>query len=511
MSTTIQFSSNASGLFVLIALAIAGCAAGPSTSQYLTAAFDSSRPPQSVADLIAARPATDVMPPVVEQSASRPSTASDLHLVSYSAHVDRPEVYEAITDQTKDVVEAGTPKTLDEFQQLALANNPTIAQASANIDKAAGIRDQVGRRPNPTIGYFGSQIADAGTDQHGLFLEQEIVRGNKLALNRAVMSRAMQAQSAELEAQRFRVQTDIRLKFFAALAAQRQIELTNDFLLVSKKGVEIADQRKQALEGSQADLLQAKIQLQEIELAHQRAEFAFVGSFRELAATAGAPNIQPTPLAGDLRLPIQAMDWDQAYGNMLASSPELQAAQARVEQACANLDRQQVQSVPNPTIHLGTGIDNGTGSGFLNVQVSAPIPVHNGNEGNICAARAEYNRATNEVVRIELSIKARLAKVSQEFDSALASVQRYETEILPKTQETLQLAEKAYAAGEFDFLQVFIVRRNYFESGLTYVRALADLAQAQAKIDGLLLEGGLDARDGFDEDDGIREKTFSQQ
>jgi cobalt-zinc-cadmium efflux system outer membrane protein len=307
------------------------------------------------------------------------------------------------------------------------------------------------------------------------------------------------------------VLTDIQIKFFAALAAQRKIELTNDFLAQSKRAVDFAARRREVLEGSQAELLQAQILLHEIELAHRHAEIAFLAAYHELVATAGVANMRPEPLSGELRLQVQAVDWEGTYRQMLATSPELQAAQARVQQACANQRRQQVQAIPNSTILLGAGVDNATDSGFLNVQIDAPIPFHNGNEGNIAAARAEVTRALNEVVRIELSIKARLARVSQQFDFALASVEKYEAEILPKTKETLEFSERAFSEGEFDFVQLFVVRRNYYEAGLRHVEAMANLADAQARLDGLLLDGGLEARDVFSEDDGIREKAFSQQ
>lgn len=41
--------------------------------------------------------------------------------------------------------------------------------------------------------------------------------------------------------------------------------------------------------------------------------------------------------------------------------------------------------------------------------------------------------------------------------------------------------------------------------------SLSELAQARAKIDGFLLEGGLDPADDFDADDSNRERVFSQK
>lgn len=406
---------------------------------------------------------------------------------------------------------AGADMTLDSLEQLALENNPAIRQASAAAYKAIGTRHQVGRCPNPTIGYSGQQLVDQGTDQHLAFVEQDIVLGHKLQLNQQVLDQDVQSQLWEVEVQRYRVLTDIRLRFYEALAAQRRMELATEFHRVTEQGVRIAEKRKEALEGSQPEVLQAEIQLNEVDLLKQRAEIAYQAAWKELAATAGVPEMQPAKLDGTLDPASTARDWDLTYQNIVGSSPELRAAYARVRRAQVNLERQQTQPIPNLQTQLMAGYDQATDSQMINVQVGVPVPVFNRNRGNIDAAYAEYSRATHDARRIELSLKARLARVSQEFDSAAVAVERYSEQILPKAQQTLDLSEQAYVAGEFDFLQVLIARRTYFESNLQYVQALGELAQANATVEGILLTGGLDAGMDFTGGDELRGQALSGQ
>ena len=401
--------------------------------------------------------------------------------------------------------------TLFDLEQVALANNPTIRELSAQATQSASLQQQVGRYANPTAGYFGSQLADNGTDQHGAFVEQEFVRGGKLALNQEVLAQSTQVQLWKVESQRVRVLTDVRMRFYEALAAQRQVQLTEEFQQLLRRGVKVAEDRKRAGEGTSVDILQTEIQLREIGLARQRAELRFRGAWQDLVATAGMPTLAPVPLVAELRTGTGDLDWAGTYGSLLGRSPELAAARSQVREAQAYLRRQQVQAVPNVTAQLGAGYDNGTNTGLINLQVGAPLPVFNQNSGNISAAYADYCRATFEVQRIEMGIKSRLARTSQDYDSALVSVRTYENEILPKAQETLDLSEQAYGAGELNFNQILLVRRTYFESNLTYVQALGDLAQAKAHVDGFLLTGGLDAPDAFQGDDSLRGQTFSQQ
>lgn len=445
-----------------------------------------------------------------------PEPKAPEHLISAS-EVEK-SVVEAASFQvvpqpapSTDFGDEGAVYSLADFEQIALTNNPSLAALNSLTQKASGLRQQVGARPNPTLGYFGQQLADRGTDQQGLFVEQEFVRGDKLALNRAVLNHTLAAQRWESETQKYRILTDIRVLYFETTAAQQQLDAIQNFEEVSKRGVEVALERKKADEGSLVEVLQSKTLNSEVALAGERATAAYRGAWRNLVAIAGLPDTRPTRLSPDFGDIQSSPDWDATYNQILLQSPERAVAEALVCEKVSILRREQVQRTPNLETQFGAGYDNGTNSGMINVQVGAPIPVFNKNTGNIAAAQADYARAVENVKRIEQSIQARLARAAQEFESYLASVRKYEAEILPQVKESLQLSEEAYKAGELDFLQVLIVRKSYFESNLQFIQSRAQLAQANAKIEGLLLTGGLDAPQDYTNGDSLRGQSFGGQ
>jgi cobalt-zinc-cadmium efflux system outer membrane protein len=401
--------------------------------------------------------------------------------------------------------------TLEELESIALANNPAIKELAATTQKAAGYRTQVTRKANPTVGYQAMQLADQGTDQHVAFYERQFVTGGKLELNHRVLNAALSSQVKELEAQRLRVTTDIRVRFYEALALQRQLELITDFTAVAENGLKIAELRKEAGEGSQIDVLQANIQLNEISLAQQQTLAQLSALWRELSAMAGVPDIPVTRLEGTLPEETPRREWEQLAETIVTTSPEYAAAQARISRARAKLQREIKQPLPNIHAQIGAGVDNSTGSGMLNLQFGVPLPIHNNNQGNICAARAELSRAYQEAERIQSNIKARLAMVSREYDTAAASVNQYANNILPSAIASMDLAEEAYQAGQVGFLQVLVSRKTYYDSNLKYVSAQAELATAQAKIDGFVLTGALNSVRDDSGDDSLRGHTFGQQ
>ena len=64
---------------------------------------------------------------------------------------------------------------------------------------------------------------------------------------------------------------------------------------------------------------------------------------------------------------------------------------------------------------------------------------------------------------------------------------------------------------EFDFLRVLTARRAYFDANLKYVAAMGRLAHANAKIDGLLLTGGLSNVVTYGVGDDLRGQALSGQ
>ena len=58
------------------------------------------------------------------------------------------------------------------------------------------------------------------------------------------------------------------------------------------------------------------------------------------------------------------------------------------------------------------------------VTIMVPIPIHNKNQGAICAAEAELRMAQAEVARLQLALQNRLATVFERYATALELAER---------------------------------------------------------------------------------------
>lgn len=382
--------------------------------------------------------------------------------------------------------------TLEDLVQMAVANNPTLQQATAVVHKAQGIRRQVGLHPNPTVGYQGNEIGnDGATGQQGAFFSQLIVTGNKLGLNRAVAEGDVQQLLWELEAQRYRVRNDVQTQFYATLGAQRRLELAEELERIAEEGVAAATELFDAQEVARPDVLQAELQLGEVRIIRQNAEYDLDAEWKKLASLAGRPNMMRTPLAGLLDEAGSGWEWQESYDQLLAASPELQAAYARIDRARAQIRRQQAQPIPNINTQVALAQDNATDDTIASIQFGMPLPVLNNNQGNIALAYAEYRRALRDSERLQLALRIRLTDAFRDYQQAEKQVERYQEDILPKARQNLDLTNDGYIQQEFDFLRVLTARRTYFEANLANVRSLVALRQSEVAISGLVLSGGL--------------------
>ena len=229
---------------------------------------------------------------------------------------------------------------------MALDANPAVLQAEAEAAEASGVRCQVGLPPNPSIGYFGQELGNDGAGgQHGVFASQTIVRGDKLRWNRCVVSHDVDRLRWLAEAQRQRLATDVRIHFFDALAAQRKLQQALAFREAAERAVTIVQQRLEAQEGTKSDLLQSELMVDQIDLSIRQAELDWEAAWAALTATIGQPSLVAAELFGDF-VSAETVDNIGMYERIASASPTLRAAQARIDRARTNLQRQRLQVIP---------------------------------------------------------------------------------------------------------------------------------------------------------------------
>jgi outer membrane protein, heavy metal efflux system len=394
----------------------------------------------------------------------------------------------------------GPELTLEQLEQMATANNPTLRQAEAEIRSTQGRARQAGLYPNPTIGYQGEEIRGGsfGGGEQGAFIQQDIVLGGKLGAARKVVEQETRQAEAERDEQRLRVTNGVRVAFYQALAAQETVALRKNLLDLANDALQTTRQLFNVGQSGQPDVLEAEIESQQAELALVAAQQNQQRMWKTLAAVVGNPDLSLTRLAGNLD-EVPNIDADEWLQKLLTESPAVRIAQLAVtrgEAAVASARKQ-----PIPDLQLRGGVQqnrellepsgNRVGlQGFAEVGIR--LPIFNRNQGNVKAAKADLERAQLETRRVQLLLRERLATTVQSYLTAKAAAERYRTQMIPRAENAYKLYLEKYNSMTAAYPQVLIAQRTLFQLKTDYITALENVWMNGIALRGFMLTDALE-------------------
>lgn len=383
--------------------------------------------------------------------------------------------------------------TLRNLEGIAMANNPTLIQANAQLRGEQGAAYQAGLWFNPVIGYTSEQIGVNGTagETQGGFIAQEIVTGGKLRLSRAKWAQRAQIAATNSFAQQQRVLNDVRTQFYRTLAAQRVVEINRKLAANGEDNVETHREMLNLGQTSASAVLQAEVEFRRDQLNLLDAENDLDQAWRTMVALVGCPQLTLTTLQDTLVVTPDPLDYELVLAQLLGGSPELIAARQKVRHDQIQLERERVQPIPNILVDARVGRNFEAGDTTAGVNVGLPVPVFDRNQGTIQQAQADLARAHAEVRRLELELQSRLAAEFRAYLSARQRVEEYQVSMLPKAEESTQLLRQSYQERRAPWIDVLASQRLELTLQGEYVGSLKTYHESEIAIRGMLLSGGL--------------------
>jgi cobalt-zinc-cadmium efflux system outer membrane protein len=397
-------------------------------------------------------------------------------------------------------VVSGPVYQLEDLERMALAHNPTLTQAQRAVEAARAQQLQSGLYPNPTIGYEGEEIRGGafGGGEQGFFVEQPIILGGKLGLNRTVRAGDVKQRQAEAEAQRRRVENDVRMAYYHVLARQERLAVERDLVGIAQSTVRIVQQLANVGQADETEVLEAEVEEQRMEIAAGVSEHMRWRQWTALTSVVGDPSLSEGSVAGRIDAQQTSLDERQLLTSLLAASPAIKFAQAGVERAEAVVNRARHEPIPDLTLKGGLQQNYeplGAPGGEVGLQGFAEIGLHlrlwDRNQGGIAAANAELEAARDEVSRVELALRKRSAVSAEDYRSARLMADRYRVEILPRLERAYKLMTEQYGEMTASFIRVLYLQRALYENERGYIDALERTWTSSIALRGFLLEDGL--------------------
>ncbi|KLU05518.1 Heavy metal RND efflux outer membrane protein, CzcC family [Rhodopirellula islandica] len=378
--------------------------------------------------------------------------------------------------------------TLSSVESMALGAHPAIAEARARVAFSTGQAIQAGLPFNPVLQYQSDEIGnESSSGLHSVQLSQQFVTANKLEIAQQVQAHEAEKRRSELRMAELRVLTNVRTAFASALVAQRRAEIASQIVDLAEKSLDSVKDLLDAQEVSRVAWLQARVETEQARITAENAATELRASRKALAAATGLSALPEGALVGDIAEGLIETPWDSLLSDINATSPEISAAGSALERARWSLRLACAQVTPNITGLVGVGVDAVSDDTFARIGVSVPLPLWNRNQGNIRSARASISEASAAIERTQWSLEGRLANAAGRYQVALQRYRRLNANVLPISEETYQLSQRAFEAGETDYLQLLTVQRTLFNTRLSVLEAAAQARQAAAEIEGLLV------------------------
>jgi outer membrane protein TolC len=349
---------------------------------------------------------------------------------------------------------------------------------SANLAVLQAKEDTLQARANrlPTVNAFNQYLHTEGNGTpSGVFIanngvhiynEQAQVHEEVLAFFRkGETSRSLAAQAvarARVDVAARGLNATVVQDYFAIVAAQRKFTNAQTSLREAERFLDITDKQEKAGEAAHADVVKARLQLQQRQRDLLDAQAAIEKSKIALGVLIFPAFSSEFSVVDDLATPDLVLPADEARAKAIATSPDLKAAKSGVAAAGFDVAIARYGYLPSLSVDLFYGINanrfavnGGLGDepdrrnlGYSG-QITLNIPVWNWGITKSKIAQAEIRRtqAKLELSLAEKTLQANLAAAYAEARAAAQQLESLRTSV-DLAQESLRLTLLRYTAGE---------------------------------------------------------------
>jgi cobalt-zinc-cadmium efflux system outer membrane protein len=142
--------------------------------------------------------------------------------------------------------------------------------------------------------------------------------------------------------------------------------------------------------------------------------------------------------------------------------------------------------VPDVTAGAGARFFPDAGEQAAVVELSAPLPVFDRNQGRVLEARYMLGRAVAQQRAAEADIERELAAAHADAASAAFALRTLRDQTLPAARAAFEAAKEAFANGRTDFLDVLDAERTLVEVERQLIDARQTQQSAAATLEGLI-------------------------
>jgi cobalt-zinc-cadmium efflux system outer membrane protein len=371
---------------------------------------------------------------------------------------------------------------------LALKYNPELQSFRETVRARDAAALQARLYPNPELGLKSEEFGGSGNRsgvenaEFAASVSQLILLGDELENRTDVAEARRDLSAADYRVRRIKVFTEVVRKFFQVLALQNRLDLAKQTRDLAKQVHSSVTERVEVGEERPVEQSRSRVALENERLRLQRIRRKLKNARTRLAATWGSADVTFDGVSGSFR-DLRTVPDRKKLLEHVRNDPRITRWDLLVKKQKENLQLEQSEAIPNPTLKAGVQRKRFINQTFGIVAVQFPLQIFDRNQGAIREAKHELKGAQWERRSARKEVLTRFTEAYRKLKQRAQEVKRIKNNILPASRSAFEKIQTGYDEGAFNLIDVLDARRTLFQTRSQLNRALSKYHAARAKVE----------------------------
>lgn len=385
--------------------------------------------------------------------------------------------------------------------EIAIQNNPNLAEMQARYAALAEVPPQVGTLPDPMINFnamnFPTDTYERDQEamtQLQVGFSQIFPFPGKLSLKEEAAEFDAEAAGHSVDEVRLQLIKNVKSKWWQLYYMDRALETVSRNQALLRQFITVAKTKYETGKGLQQDVLLSQLELsrlmdQDIQLQAIRRNQAI-----QLNILMDRPANDPIALPDKVsKMMPNLANESELYQKAGSVRPRLKQMETQIDAAQSRLDLAKRDYYPDFKLGVTYGDragDNplprgGARSDFISVMVGVKIPLYAGRKQSKAVSQKSLELQKNRYALLDEKglVTAAISSAVTDYHRAKQQFSLFGSGIVPQAQQTVQSMLAGYQVSEVDFLNLIRSQMTLFNYELQYWKALSDAKQALARLE----------------------------
>lgn len=374
-------------------------------------------------------------------------------------------------------------------------SHPALAAAASSRDAAAAEVDIAGALPDPQ---FEASFEDIDREPDGIApdrlgsiyykVDQTFPLGGKRTLRRAIAKAGIAEAATERDQTLLDLTAEMKKAFARHYLAMHAAKTIDEEGATLRDLAEIAKQRYAQGLGRQQEAIEAEAELATLDIARADAERDRAVAVGKINALLGRP--VDSPLAPPSTLPpvpdIGTLSVSDLIARAEGRSPALAARNAAIEGATASSELADRNWYPDLTVGVSL-VDEDRDIAGYEARIGFNIPLQWGlRQAQQGQARAKLAEAKARAAASRVELSGAVAEALENLRAASTREATMRTKQLPRLEEAVQAAQRAYAVDQADLADAISATRRLKQAEIEHIGMLYQQQALLAELERLV-------------------------